>query len=79
MTIGSFDHDLTTGPNPDFIALRDCKTKVCQNFGFNADRLELSMGMSNDFEHAVSFKLINSCDLLKNISNRFNMEVLMFA
>lgn len=53
MTIGSFDHDLTTGPNPDFIALRDCKTKVCQNFGFNADRLELSMGMSNDFEHAI--------------------------
>ncbi|KAJ4431921.1 hypothetical protein ANN_20528 [Periplaneta americana] len=54
MTIGKFGYDLSLGPNPDFICLRQVRDEVCKNLSIDYDKLELSMGMSDDFEHAVS-------------------------
>ncbi|KAK2182899.1 hypothetical protein NP493_331g05041 [Ridgeia piscesae] len=53
MTIGAFDHDLSQGPNPDFQCLLKCRAKVCEQLHLAADQVELSMGMSHDFEHAI--------------------------
>ncbi|XP_021936728.1 pyridoxal phosphate homeostasis protein isoform X2 [Zootermopsis nevadensis] len=53
MTIGKFGHDLSQGPNPDFICLKKVQGEVCQALGIGIDNLELSMGMSDDFEHAI--------------------------
>ncbi|KAI9363415.1 hypothetical protein DFJ73DRAFT_788984 [Zopfochytrium polystomum] len=49
MTIGSPDHDPSAGPNPDFMAVKD-------QLGLD---LELSMGMSDDFEHAIELGSTN--------------------
>lgn len=38
----------------DFQALIDCKKNVCDKLQINLSEVELSMGMSDDFEHAVS-------------------------
>ncbi|XP_077991966.1 pyridoxal phosphate homeostasis protein-like [Glandiceps talaboti] len=54
MTIGAFDHDLSKGPNPDFQRLIECKEDVCKELELATESVELSMGMSNDFEHAIS-------------------------
>ncbi|XP_033633600.1 pyridoxal phosphate homeostasis protein-like [Asterias rubens] len=53
MTIGAFDHDLSKGPNPDFQALIKCREDICSTFSLPKESIELSMGMSNDFEHAI--------------------------
>ncbi|XP_068131061.1 pyridoxal phosphate homeostasis protein [Hyperolius riggenbachi] len=53
MTIGSFDHDLTQGPNPDFQLLLKQREEVCEKLGLPVEEVELSMGMSSDFEHAI--------------------------
>ena len=53
MTIGQFDHDLNTGPNPDFQCLIKCRQELCEKLGMEFKQVELSMGMSGDFEHAV--------------------------
>jgi len=53
MTIGAFDHDLAVGPNPDFQRLITAREKVCEALQVDTNDLELSMGMSNDFEHAI--------------------------
>lgn len=53
MTIGRFGYDLSLGPNPDFQCLLQCRTQVCQQLGLNEEAVELSMGMSDDFEHAI--------------------------
>ncbi|CAG5118012.1 unnamed protein product [Candidula unifasciata] len=53
MTIGSFDHDPSTGPNPDFQALFKARENVCKELDMRPQDLDLSMGMSNDFEHAI--------------------------
>ena len=45
MTIGRFDHDWSSGPNPDFLALVECGRRLSVN--------ELSFGMSGDFERAI--------------------------
>lgn len=54
MTIGKFGHDYSTGPNPDFICLMKCHEDVCNTFGLGPDDVHVSMGMSDDFEKAVS-------------------------
>lgn len=54
MTIGAYGFDTSTGPNPDFLKLVDCKQRVCEALSQDPNDLELSMGMSTDFEHAVS-------------------------
>ncbi|MCL4125713.1 UNVERIFIED_CONTAM: hypothetical protein GTU68_005008, partial [Idotea baltica] len=53
MTIGAFDHDLSKGPNPDFQTLLSCRAAVCERHSLQPAQVELSMGMSNDFEHAI--------------------------
>ncbi|XP_060071271.1 pyridoxal phosphate homeostasis protein-like [Ylistrum balloti] len=59
MTIGSFNHDLSTGPNPDFQSLFQCREDLCKQLGMNVGQLELSMGMSADFEHAIELGSTN--------------------
>ncbi|XP_022250861.1 pyridoxal phosphate homeostasis protein-like isoform X2 [Limulus polyphemus] len=53
MTIGSLYHDLSLGPNPDFQHLIKCANETCIHFGLDVNSIELSMGMSGDFEHAI--------------------------
>lgn len=53
MAIGSFSHDYSVGPNPDFKCLVQCRKDVSEALGLDIDAMELSMGMSNDFEHAI--------------------------
>jgi pyridoxal phosphate enzyme (YggS family) len=54
MTIGALDHDLCKGPNPDFQKLIRCKAEICEKLQLDPSSVELSMGMSGDFEHAIS-------------------------
>lgn len=58
MTIGKFGYDLSQGPNPDFICLKECKERICKELNLDFATVQLSMGMSDDFEHAVC--LINT-------------------
>ncbi|XP_020012410.1 pyridoxal phosphate homeostasis protein isoform X2 [Castor canadensis] len=53
MTIGSFGHDLSQGPNPDFQVLLSLREELCRKLGIPTDQVELSMGMSGDFQHAI--------------------------
>ncbi|XP_012281556.1 pyridoxal phosphate homeostasis protein [Orussus abietinus] len=53
MTIGMFGYDHSKDPNPDFVALKQCKADVCKELNLDPKSVELSMGMSNDYEHAV--------------------------
>ncbi|XP_032523352.2 pyridoxal phosphate homeostasis protein [Danaus plexippus] len=53
MTIGQYDYDITKGPNPDFLTLASCRNEVCEKLGLDIKDVELSMGMSSDFEHAI--------------------------
>lgn len=53
MTIGSIGHDVTKGPNPDFQSLLQCRKNVCSELNLDISNIELSMGMSSDFEHAI--------------------------
>ncbi|XP_030759221.1 pyridoxal phosphate homeostasis protein-like [Sitophilus oryzae] len=59
MTIGMFGYDLSNGPNPDFICLKKCRDEVCEKFKLDCKDLNLSMGMSNDFEHAIAMGSTN--------------------
>ena len=58
MTIGSIARSKATSPdneNEDFICLRETRDQVAKELRFsNPERLELSMGMSEDFEGAVA-------------------------
>eukprot|EP00298_Acanthocystis_sp_HF-20_P009132 c18124_g1_i1.p1 GENE.c18124_g1_i1~~c18124_g1_i1.p1 ORF type:complete len:254 (+),score=100.48 c18124_g1_i1:44-763(+) len=49
MTIGSPSGD----PNNDFQSLVKCKERVCEQFNISEKDVELSMGMSSDFEAAI--------------------------
>ena len=60
MTIGAIARSVEAGSagagaeNEDFICLRKVRDRVAAELGFtDASRLELSMGMSNDFESAI--------------------------
>ncbi len=85
MTIGKFGHDYSTGPNPDFISLMKCHKDVCEAFSLSEADVEVSMGMSDDFEEAVSvlisvtmsFKLLNriSCFRSKWAAQSFELVV----
>ncbi|XP_022918486.2 pyridoxal phosphate homeostasis protein [Onthophagus taurus] len=59
MTIGQFGYDLSQGPNPDFLLLSKCKDDVCTNLGLEWKSVGLSMGMSDDFEHAIELGSTN--------------------
>lgn len=71
MTIGQYDYDTTLGPNPDFLKLAKCRQEVCEKLNLDINNVELSMGMSTDFEHAVCvFKLLVNyiCIKIKSLS-----------
>jgi pyridoxal phosphate enzyme (YggS family) len=56
MTIGAIARSKATTPeneNEDFICLRDTRDRVAEGLGWEKSRLELSMGMSADFEGAI--------------------------
>ncbi|XP_046850234.1 pyridoxal phosphate homeostasis protein-like [Xenia sp. Carnegie-2017] len=54
MTIGAVARSVQQGnTNEDFKSLLSCREKVCENLGLSAADVELSMGMSADFEHAI--------------------------
>ncbi|XP_057175165.1 pyridoxal phosphate homeostasis protein isoform X2 [Triplophysa rosa] len=53
MTIGRYGYDLSDGPNPDFQMLLKRREEVCESLKMPVDKVELSMGMSSDFEHAI--------------------------
>ena len=55
MAIGKVGHDYTFGANPDFVCLVETRERVCREVGLRVDQdlVELSMGMSGDFEHAI--------------------------
>lgn len=59
MTIGMFGYDYSKGPNPDFLKLRDVRDQICNALDFKFENMELSMGMSDDFEHAIEFGSTN--------------------
>ncbi|KFD67845.1 hypothetical protein M514_00247 [Trichuris suis] len=55
MTIGRLDH-CDAGEedeNPDFRCLSDVREAFCKENGISLDQVELSMGMSGDFEQAI--------------------------
>jgi len=59
MTIGAYDYDLSLGPNPDFLRLVTVREEVCSALSLRKENLELSMGMSTDFEHAIGLGSTN--------------------
>lgn len=59
MTIGRFGYNLEDGPNPDFVCLKQCRDEICQNLGLDWKKVNLSMGMSDDFEHAIEMGSTN--------------------
>jgi PLP dependent protein len=57
MTIGAIARSVATTPeneNEDFDCLRGQRDLVAQELKLEADKLELSMGMSEDFEGAIA-------------------------
>uniref|UniRef100_A0A5S6QUR7 Pyridoxal phosphate homeostasis protein n=1 Tax=Trichuris muris TaxID=70415 RepID=A0A5S6QUR7_TRIMR len=55
MTIGSLDHSDAgeDDENPDFRCLSNVREEFCQANDIRLDQVELSMGMSGDFEQAI--------------------------
>lgn len=53
MTIGRIGHDYSLGPNQDFTLLKQLRTSVSSHIDVRVRELELSMGMSDDYEEAV--------------------------
>ncbi|KAF7559101.1 hypothetical protein G7046_g5038 [Stylonectria norvegica] len=63
MTIGAISRSKATTPeteNEDFITLKEQRDLVAKELGLSEDSLELSMGMSEDFEGAVT---LGSCEV----------------
>ena len=57
MTIGGIARSQATTAeteNEDFVALREARDRVAQELGIEKGELELSMGMSSDFEGAIA-------------------------
>lgn len=57
MTIGAIARSKETtadNENEDFVALREIRAKVAEGLGWEEEKLELSMGMSADFEGAIA-------------------------
>ena len=52
MTIGSLNN-VRLEDDSDFQILIQCRNELCEKYGFSVDNVELSMGMSNDYERAI--------------------------
>ena len=59
MTIGSLEESNHTAENADFERLRECRKLVSERLGLAEHDLELSMGMSKDFELAIEYGSTN--------------------
>ncbi|XP_029161464.1 pyridoxal phosphate homeostasis protein isoform X1 [Nylanderia fulva] len=59
MTIGMFGYNIANGPNPDFVGLIKCREKMSDELKIDIKNIELSMGMSNDYEHAIELGSTN--------------------
>ncbi|KAG7465417.1 hypothetical protein JOB18_036139 [Solea senegalensis] len=59
MTIGRYGYNLTLGPNPDFQMLLSRRQELCDGLKLPVEEVELSMGMSTDFEHAIEVGATN--------------------
>ncbi|KAL4231829.1 hypothetical protein ACF0H5_009405 [Mactra antiquata] len=59
MTIGAIGYDPSKGPNPDFLTLVKVREELCETLGIKLEDVELSMGMSSDYEHAISLGSTN--------------------
>jgi len=62
MTIGNLGNSLAAnekGENPDFMKLREVRQKLAEELDIKDEDLELSMGMSNDFEEAIRYGSTN--------------------
>lgn len=53
MTIGSYSHDYSSGPNPDFECLNRCRDELVSELSLKKEDIKLSMGMSNDYQQAI--------------------------
>lgn len=53
MSIGARGHDYSQGSNPDFDRLVELRSKISEEFSLKEEELELSMGMSGDYEEAI--------------------------
>lgn len=53
MTIGRLDGQSEPEPNKDFLKLYETRDIVAKNLNISPQKLELSMGMSSDFEEAI--------------------------
>ncbi|EDV93220.1 GH18384 [Drosophila grimshawi] len=53
MTIGAYGFDYSNGPNPDFVSLMAVHADICQANALPAEALQVSMGMSNDYDRAI--------------------------
>lgn len=54
MTIGKLEGWNEPGPNKDFLKLYETRGEVAKNLNISPQNLELSMGMSSDFEEAIT-------------------------
>ncbi|XP_078421519.1 pyridoxal phosphate homeostasis protein isoform X2 [Cetorhinus maximus] len=59
MTIGRYGYDLSQGPNPDFQVLAAHRKELCDQLNLPLKTVELSMGMSTDYEHAIQVGATN--------------------
>jgi len=59
MTIGAYNYDPNSGPNPDFLSLVKEREAICEAFNIPLKDIELSMGMSSDFEQAIEMGSTN--------------------
>eukprot|EP00050_Salpingoeca_kvevrii_P011043 m.12319 g.12319 ORF g.12319 m.12319 type:complete len:230 (+) comp3222_c0_seq2:207-896(+) len=60
MTIGQIGRVVGEGEtNPDFERLVECRKDVAAQLGIDEGELEMSMGMSGDFEHAIDLGSTN--------------------
>lgn len=59
MTIGQYYYDVENGPNPDFLRLLKCREEVANSLNLNWRDIDLSMGMSADFEQAIELGSTN--------------------
>lgn len=59
MTIGKYGYDISLGPNPDYLSLTSCRESLCNELELEKDQVELSMGMSDDYEQAIELGSTN--------------------
>jgi uncharacterized pyridoxal phosphate-containing UPF0001 family protein len=52
MTIGLYDN-VNADDDSDFHTLAQCRKELCEKYNLSLNDIELSMGMSHDYERAI--------------------------